>query len=372
MSNLEDQGELEVQTTATPAVTPETGGDGHQDAAPPSSSGQDTPAPADQGPKSMAEAIEAALKATPSETAQPEKKEGEAAKDPADPNGSDKASDADPAKSTGTVEDGASEKDLEDPTDDEIKALKPKVQRRVQQLLSQRNESRRERDALKPDAESFQQIRNFMQVNSLQDSEVAELFEIGAALKSGDPTRLAQFLDRVMPTIQGVLEATGRSVPRDLREQVNNGELSEDAAKRLGQERYGRLAAEERARRTDQQVQTQNQTQATATIRNAVADWQTQARRLDPDFDLKADAMKRAAQAMVAEKGLPQTPEQAVEYAKAAYVEVNSWMSRAKPAPKPTKPAPASGPSANRTGLTPQANSLTDIVKNALEAAARR
>lgn len=339
-----------------PVVTPD----------PQSSSGTDTPAEAvTPEPKSMAEAIEQAMKVG---TEKPLADDDDKSKDGEE--GGKDAKDADPDRSKEPSNDGSDDTELADPTEEELAALKPKHAKRVKQLLNQRNAARREVDTLKVDAGSFRQIRQFMDANNLADKEVAELFTIGADLKSGDPERLAKFLERVMPTVQGVLEATGRSVPRDLRKQVETGEMTEEAAKAFGLERHKRHNAEDRASRATEHVAARDTAARADNVRTAVATWEQQVRATDPDFDLKAKAMSRAAKALVAERGLPKTPEDAVAFSKEAYEAVNADFALARPAPRQTRTTPA-GPSANPTGKTPAPTSLEDVIRGALGGSAR-
>lgn len=351
---------------------------GHtDDNTPLSSSGTDKPEPSSDGPKSMEDAIEAALKAgreNPlADDADPEgeAKESEDGEPGADGDEGDKAED-DPDKSKEAVEDGSEgEGEEDDPTDEELASYKGRPLKRIKQLLSQRNAARAEAQELRTDAENFRQVRQFMQHNDLQDREVAELFELGAHLKSGDPARLAKFIERVFPVVQQVFEATGRAIPGDLREKVESGEISEEAAKQLGRERHARMIAEAKARKAREQVQTHTDMGRVQQVQHSVAQWEAQTRAKDPDFDKKADALKRAGQALVAERGLPKTAEEAVEYASMAYDEVSRWFKEARPAPKPTRPAPSSNSSVSRAGLSPQPSSLQDAIFGAIEASTR-
>lgn len=254
-----------------------------------------------------------------------------------------------------------------DLSDDEISRTSPKVQRRIRQLLNQRRAAREQVATYRPDAESYRTIRTFMTVNQLEDAEVAELFQLGAHLKSGDPARLRAFAEAVMPRLQLALEATGASLPEDLRTSVETGELTEAHARELSRARHERDFAAERERRAQSQVQQRDVTDAQRAIAHAVDQWTTQARATDPDFDLKADAMKRVAQGIVLEKGLPKTAEQAVAYAKQAHDEASKLTRLGTSGPKATRPTPAQNtPSASRNGVRAQPTSLEDVINQAL------
>lgn len=340
----------------------------------PSSSEQDNPVTPVSGdePKSVADAIEAALKAAPKDASETPAEEGADGQTPKESEASDNTEGSEPDQSKETVEgDGADKAEDGDPTDAELKTYGPGAQKRIKQLLSQRNELRRETETLQTDAGNYRQVREFMTRNRLEDREVAELFQLGADLKSGDPARLKRFVDRAMPTLTMVLEAIGQAVPADLNERVQSGEMTEDAAKELARHRYTAQTAQEAAERAAADSQRQSDTVRQQEIMSAVEQWQSSMRASDPDFGMKADAMKRAAQAMVAERGLPRTKQEALDMAKAAYVEVNQWFKSSRPAPKPTAATPASGVSASRTTVQPAPTSLDDVIKQAIATATR-
>lgn len=372
MPPINESGEIEQELGLTPVTTPIT--DTNQDASgqpednSQSSSEQDTN-PTD-GPKTMADAIAEALASDEGADNQKGEDEGEKPEAEAKKEG-------DPAAvktpDTDTSKEPAEEKadpDDADPTDEELKGYQPKVQKRIRKVLSQRNEARREAEVLRPDAEHYRNIRQFMAESNLQDGEVAELFEVGRLLKGNDIAGFEKALDIVLPIAQQLLEATGRALPQELRAKVDTGELTEEAARDLIRQRTRAETAERRAATVEQRVQTQTQQVQTqqhrTAVQTAVQQWEQQVRQTDPDFGLKADAMRDAALAMVAEKGAPKNPQEAVEMAKAAYDRVNAWFRNARPAAKPSRPAPAAGQNGNRSSLAPTPNSLQDAIFGAL------
>lgn len=256
----------------------------------------------------------------------------------------------------------------DDPTDAEMADLRPKVQKRITKLLSQRNQYRRELEAFKPDAENFRQIRTFMDQNGIADEDAAQLFKFGAHLRSG---RFDEALAIAAPFMQVILEATGRAIPNDLRGRVDTGEMTEDAAKLVSRERYARVLSEQKAAQTQGEVQKIRQDAHVQSIQTATADWEATTRANDADFDLKADAMRDFARALVAERGLPKNAEEAVEYAKIAHTKATNFLRAARPAPKATRPAPSSGASQSRAAASPGPTSLQEAIMQGLVAGAR-
>lgn len=362
----------DTTTDLNPAAT----SSGPDDTSSASSSGTDAPAPSNE-PASMAEAIAQAFDQATAPTKSDDAPDGDDADDPADepPAADGKATEAGTEKSTPNGEEAgteAGEEELPDPSKEELAQMHPRIRRRVKQLLDQRKAAHQEVVALKPDAQSYRTIRTFMERNNLVDQEVAELFQIGADLKSGDPKRLQAFVDRVMPRVQAALEATGQALPADLRPRVDTGEMTEDAAREFARTRYQAQLAEARAQQAQQQAQTVQTVQVQQSILSAVNSWQEATRKTDPDFDLKTDAMTLAAKAIVAERGQPRTPAQAIEFAKAAYEQASAIMRRAAPQPTATRPTPTNGTaSANRSGVRPAPQSLADAIGQAFDQAIR-
>lgn len=346
--------------------------------------------PTPTGPTSMSEAIEAALNADPDapfmdadgrtgddadddDDKGPDGLEGD---DDADANG-DNAGAGD-GKSTADAGDGAQPEPGEtgdaatseddDPTDEELRAMRPGPRKRIKQLLSQRNAARAEAQAYEADASQYRALRTYMAENRLQDREVADLFRAGAALKSGTPEGLKQFLDLAMPMVQMALEATGQAVPNDLREQIDNGEMTEAAARQLAQARHAQAIANTRAQEL-QQSQAAQQAQAhQADIASAVNGYIAQLANSDPDFDRKHDVMLRVSQAMVAQKGLPKSKAEALSMAKEAWEETNRLLGANRPQPRPTRPTPNnSSTSSTRNGVKPAPTSISDVINAALE-----
>lgn len=284
-----------------------------------------------------------------------------------DPTGEKQPEDADKSKIEAKPE-GEGDDLSDDPTAEELATFKGRPAKRIAQLLSQRNEARRKLEALEPDAQNFRQIRTFMDQNKLADEDTANLFRFGAHLRAG---RFEEAFEIVAPIMQTILEATGRSIPRDLRGRVETGEMTEEAARQLARERTARVQAETEAARVSAEVETDRKKQHVEAVRQATREWEARVRATDMDFDLKAEAMARFATALVAERGLPANPEEAVAFAQRAYDEASNFLRAARPAPKATRPAPPSGTSQSRVASGPAPSSLQEAVLAGLSAGAR-
>lgn len=331
------------------------------------------PSAEDDGPATMAEAIAAALdQSAEADNAVKSDEDEDAETASAEPDSKAEADDG-ATKAAGEKqpdEDGADDAELTDPTDEELGKFKPQVRRRVTQLLAQRNAARQAEAELTPDAGRYRSLRTYMETNDLADQEVADLFVAGADLKSGEPKRLQSFLDRVLPLVQQALMATGQMTPPELYEQVENGEMTEEAAREIARSRAETAAANQRSAKAERTATEQQATRDKAThseaVLSAVDTWRAKTRAADPDFDAKQDVMTKYAQALVAQKGLPKTAEQAVEYTNEVYGQVNKLFEQTRPSRKATRPTPAPGTSSPRSSPQAEPGSLEDVIRNGL------
>lgn len=253
------------------------------------------------------------------------------------------------------------EKELDlksDPTEEELKHYSQKANERIRNLVEQRNAATERAKVVEP-------ILDFLQKNDIPGQDLDVMLDLTARLRHGD---FAGFLKGVQPYLDLARQYTGQQLPRDLQQQVNQGYVSPEIARELAQRRaqgqfnQGRMQQQEAAIR-------QNQAQTRAQlVRQTVVDWERQTRASDPDYDLKADVVRRTAQALMQENGPPQTPEQALQVVKAAYEEVNGHMRRFRPQPKPTSRTPAS--TGQQGGSTPVAEpkSMMEAAVQALQA----
>jgi hypothetical protein len=127
-------------------------------------------------------------------------------------------------------------------------------------------------------------------------------------------------------------------------------------------ERQAQVATSDR----HQQVQSTRLSNFQTAVQQAVGSWESTIRKSDPDFDRKKQSLQDAAYAVIAQRGFPQSPEQAVEWAKEAYARVNKTLREFAPRPVATKPTPGNGSSGNRSGLSPAPASLEEAIRGAM------
>ena len=256
-------------------------------------------------------------------------------------------SDPDPKK----TEDGSSADDKEDqnaidlsaePTDAELENYSKKAQSRIRNLIDQRN-------AAAEAARQVEPILDFLEKNDIPGQDLDVVLDLTARLRHGD---FAGFLQGVQPYVNLAMQHTGQILPPDLKQQVDKGYVSPQIARELAQTRAQQQFGQHNAARNQQNTQQALVQERATNIRTAITNWETQARANDPDYGLKADVVRRTAQAYMQERGVPQTADQAIAFVNEAYAEVNKQMQNFRPAPKPTLDNPSS--TASKGGTVPQ------------------
>lgn len=236
-----------------------------------------------------------------------------------------------------------------DPSEAELKKLRPETRRRFERLLAQRNEARTQWDQVQPELTQHRQLQAYLIQHQLAPDDVNALLGVGASLRAG---KFQEFLDGVTPYVLRAQEALGLRIARDLQQQVDDGLISEDAARQMTATRHRAMQAEHRLQEQTQVHQAETTTRNVAAVRHAVEQWEANVRQRDPDYALKSNAVRRYSQALLQERGIPNTPEQAVALTQAAYDEATQEFRRLRPAPTPTRVTP-SGVQVSTNGVMP-------------------
>lgn len=226
-----------------------------------------------------------------------------------------------------------------DPTDAELATYTKGAQSRIKDLVKARKEVEQQFEAVLPEVEAHRSFVEYLDRTDLRTDDVNLLLGIGAALRAGD---FKTFLNGVRPYIELAEQAVGERVPATLQEQVDQGLITEEHARELAQARFA--VAHTRGQLTERQTADQAAAQEAAkhSVRTATQSWENSVRAQDPDYGVKQDAVRRYAQALIQERGLPRSPQEAVRYANDAYAEVNKTFAAARPSVRPTRQMPGS------------------------------
>jgi hypothetical protein len=312
-----------TQTTADTAVV-ETQAPGQEDATAQSSSAQDVTETA------LLDVVRAAAKES-SEAPVPESSDGKDGQEPA----------ASEAESTATANPEEQAKD-----ESEVPFHKHP---RWQEML-------RERDTYKAGHEQYQQIQQFMTANALEADEVATGFQIMALMRQ-DPGKA---LEMLQPYMQSLELVTGKRLPEDLAQRVDDGLVDQETARETARLR---IEAEQRRAREAAEAQHRSveaQQTSVQTIQSAVKAVETEIQAGDPDYSRKQAFVMDRVRALIIEER-PQTPEQAVAIVRRAHSEISD---RLKPMVQ-RKPVQTVTSGVASTQSRPEPKSLLDVVRQA-------
>lgn len=273
----------------------------------------------EKGPKSLLDAVKAAVKPDTG-----------AAGSPAAESGEGKSAEGQ-SKPAGEKPEGE-EEDLGEVTDEELRGYHSKTRRRVKQLLGRIQERDDQLGKLQPKAQHYDQIVSFCQTAGMNSEEVNTLFNVGATLKSGDPEKA---LEMIEPYYQALLKATGRLLPDDLRQDLETGRISEQRAHELSRMRARTGFSQEQVQRTQDEVRRRDaeaeHKQTVADVGKAVTEWERQQSASDPDYKLKAPRVTEKIELAFARGVVPRNAKEAIDLAVKCKKEVDDELGRILP-----------------------------------------
>ncbi len=257
------------------------------------------------------------------------------------------------------------EDEPDDPTEDELKLWKPKTRKRFENLQAKYRDVNERLEKAEVEAGNYRKFVDYLETNGLNQDEANNLFHIGALMKN-DPFAALQ---AITPFYEQLLHVTGQVLPPDLKAQVDAGYLTQAHAVEISQgrakSRVAPVITQEQHQR-QQERENRQQGQNAAAMQRAVASWEQNWSRSDPDYASKKDRVLDRLELMLAratrEKKLPQTVEQAVAMAEKARRDVEADFRQYKPK-KPV--SMVEGGSAN-SSYQSEAKDTRDVIRRTL------
>lgn len=302
--------------------------------------------PADEGePKTMLDAVQAALEGSRLEDSPPSQGKVEA-------DGETKP------KAEGDKPAAKAEDDL---SDADMARLNRQAQKRIREVIKERTKLEKEVSDYKPKAEQYDVITSQIRQTGLDQNDLAVTFDIATALKRGDLFGARKLLE---PIFVQVMHATGGILPDDIRKDVEAGSISQQRASELATAR----AAAAQASFQGRQDQERRQAQAAQNFRKAaetsVNDWERQKAAADPDWKLKAPEIKRSLELSLLRGQWPKSTAEAVGMAEQALAEVNERFRAFRPAPRAVRAVVSNGGASRASTAEPK--NMLDVVNGAL------
>ena len=232
------------------------------------------------------------------------------------------------------------------------------TRKKFNKLLKQRKEDQAELARLAPVAEIGSELEQFAKTNDLSGEDIAGTLRIAAMLRQGD---YASFYKAIAPFVRTAQEYLGVVLPKDLAESVRQGQMTEAMAKEFARQRFDGQRSQFELKATEQAHQRSQVQAVQSDVQRAVSSFELRLSASDPDYKAKAPSVRRAAQALLFERGgTISSVQEALEITKSAYDEVNKQMRAFQPVPRATHPMP------NGASQTPSARAAP---KSMMEAA---
>lgn len=266
--------------------------------------------------------------------------------------------------------DPASDPKDEELSEDELKQLSEKTQKRFRYLTTALKAKDTEVASLSPKAKEYDNLHAWVRSQNLSDAEVRGTLEMTGLLKNNPRAAL----ERLRAVVRATEQVVGEILPPELQQRVDQGFLTvEDAKAQARATAEARMATARATALADHQRQTQAVTEqkaATEQTLGAVETWEAAKAKSDPDWHLKQPEIAKAVKLAILEKaqtlGTPwfPTPTEAVKLSEDALKDVNTRFSRFVPKPKAV--TPAVGGASSRSASEPK--TMLDVVRMAANA----
>lgn len=156
---------------------------------------------------------------------------------------------------------------------------------RFKEVITQRNDLRMKLQEVDPIVKDWQNINSFCQQNGIDSKQFNQVLEIQALLN----TNPAEALKRIEPIVQELKGFTGDSLPKDLQDAVDAGEISVKYAKEVAQSRAITKFGEGKLKHDRESLERRQQAIERQQYEEAAVGWEKATREKDPDYFPKKD-----------------------------------------------------------------------------------
>lgn len=257
------------------------------------------------------------------------------------------------------------EEDLpDDPTEEELKDVAPRTQRRIEHLLGQRKDLRGEVEELKPQADQWAQIEKFREAQGMKPEHIANAIQI-AALIENEPSKAYEVVSKLHEMLS---QRVGATLSDDLRESVKRGEITRERAFDLSKAEAGNRVLEQQRTVDVERKEVQDQSDRLKEHTRVAADtstaWDKAKAVSDPDWNLKRDEVAKRVELRLRADGIPSTAEAMRTVLDEEAKSVETFVGQFRPAGRKILPTPESASSRGAAPRVPKDH--YDVVNIAL------
>ncbi len=271
----------------------------------------------------------------------------------------------------GRKEGEAEEAEEKDDDGDDLKEGQRVPYDRFKKVIQQRNEYKEreqelssERDEYRTGHEQYQAIQGFMQQNDLRAQDVAEALTIAAQFNN-DP---AAALETLKAKMTGLQQFTGETLPGDLQERVDTGEIDQRDAQEIVRQRNENTLLRRRQEEAEQRQQQEGQQRAAQQVQASMAQSANQVQKelaaRDPDFDRKYPWIEKELKLLI-QQDRPANAEQAAQLVRRAHQTVSRDLEKMMPR-RNVRPGPSSQSSGGASSSLPEPASMQEAIERAM------
>jgi hypothetical protein len=228
---------------------------------------------------------------------------------------------------------------------------------RFREVIEEKNGYKQRAESLMQVEEHFRTLQNSARASGMTEEQIAQYFELPMLMQS-NPQAAYELIQGFQ---SDMANRYGMTMPEDIKQKVDDGYLDEETAQRLAK-------AEAESRMTKQMME-QRQAEAeeaakmatAQAVSSAVNSYEQQLRNSDPDFDAKRGWLMEKLQVRKIASGLPESPEQAIEWVNQAYGEINETFKRMAPTPQPKRTLSSRG--VNQPSSAPPASMYEAVLR---------
>lgn len=207
------------------------------------------------------------------------------------------------------------------------------------------------------DATRYQNVQNFMDHHGISAEEAADGFLVMGLLKT-DP--IAAW-ERLKPVVQQLLIATGEVLPEDLKQRVQAGELTAEAAHEVSKARATVQTVQTTQTFHQQQGERKRAVELHQSLIGTAEGWEQDRQKKDPNYEAKKLPLMKELAFIQSREGKPNTPQGVKDQLDRAYKAVVP-APVAQPNPQ-RKQKPLSSAGGIVTNAQPKPETTLDIIR---------
>lgn len=211
--------------------------------------------------------------------------------------GTDKTQPGQSSKSENENQKSDAEEELGEITEEELKGYKAPTRKRIERLLDDRRKLSEEVESLKPEAQSMQTFKTFLEEGEIETKDAVDALLVLRMSKSSKMEDRHLALKNAKMFVSQLEQQLGEVIPDDLQKKINDGDLDGEAAKEVAKARAIANISQEQTQKMISKAERNNEAtvkaQADQAVTTSISKWQETKTAQDPEFSRKAELLKK-------------------------------------------------------------------------------